>query len=265
MNCTFPLLLNAPIIIRLIFKLDKGVNSQLIIHPTDQAKQNLFDTLLKIMQMAYEENHDENNAVQLVESFGTQYQAVYSQGVNWIDQDPGVFYLHLMDLFKSMVNDENQAEYFSKALEIEVLTAIANDQLQITKEHVIEISSVTGDFIEYINKRYFHVDIRDGNGQVIQQRYSTLPEQILLVDSREEKNDHILYPIQFQTQHGQRYLITGAVIPIDISSNDNNYVAMICRQDSVYLLNNNRPINQSNINYLPAFLTSVIFISSINI
>lgn len=266
MNPTLRVLLNTPPFIGLMFKLGNGAHSQSITDTTVQAQQNLFYTFLEIMQTAYAPNQNENTAVQLVQSFGVQYEALYSPINDWIKQDSAEFYLYLMNVFKLMLIDANQEEWFSKALAIKsFFIDVNNGQLKIAEEHAIQISSNIDGFVECINNQYSYVHTQDHSGNLIQQDNSTLPEQIVLIDNRPEKDSHIPYPIEFDTRHGQRYLLTGAVASNATYSNDGNHVAMILRQNSVYLLNYNRLIDWFHLQYLSEYFASVIFISSIKI
>lgn len=259
------LLLNAPVIIQLLFSLRDDAYSQSMTDATVQANQNLFDILRKIIQMAYVPDQNEHTAVNLVQLFGKNYTGLYPGVNDWIKQDPADFYWNFINLLIAMLIDRDTKERFFKALAIKMPTTAGNDQSQIIEARVL-ISSDINNFVEYINDQYSYILGPDHSGNMtIPYMSRPLPEQIVLVDVRPEKSSPIPYPAEFHTRHDQHYLLTGAVIPDATCPNAGNYLAMICRQDSVYLINTNRLIDRFHRQYLSKFVASVIFISSIDI
>ena len=259
MNCALRLLFNAPVFIRFVLELETLVSFPLISYRNNQAKKDLFCTLLKLYETACKESQGEKVDHRLIRSFGMKYASIYLQETDWIEQDPEDFCMHVTDTLQSVASAVNRMEAYSKAFEIKSVLTIDHDEVQRVNEHIIQISASIHDFPQYIDEQYPYIQVKYENERMIKREYELLPEQILIADRRQGIGDHISYPNEFRTSRGQHYLITGAVI-LNIPS---HYLALLCRQDCVYVLDNNCLLDRFHIDYLPRFFQSVISNSSI--
>jgi hypothetical protein len=131
------MLLNAPVFIRFMFQLqhlqeENRVNLQLTENIT-QDKKNFFNTLFKIVKMAFEAYQNDDTDICLL-------QALYSCMSNWTQQNASEFYTHLMDVVQLVADEMNQLDSYSKAFEIIYSVSIDGNGLDIKKDQVIRVS-----------------------------------------------------------------------------------------------------------------------------
>lgn len=240
------MLLNAPVFIRLTCKLQRTLQTNVpylpFIHNTEKntpATRDLFYALAEIVKTTLEENQDDHVNILLLQSFYEKYEALYSCLNDWTQQDPDEFYLHLMNLFQLIAQETNQMESYSKAFEITSPVSTNDGEPRMGKDHAIRILANKCDFLQYIDKHY--------TGWLPSQLWATVQEQ------QNGKHVPYPYPTAFKTRRNQHYLFTGAV-----SLNCDRYIAVVRRQDCVYLFNGNRLFDRFHIDYLPIFSSTVI-------
>jgi hypothetical protein len=258
------MLLNAPVFIRLIRKLQKiserNINSLQLIQNTThiehdlKAKRGLFDALSQIIKMIFQENQSDHADLLLLQSFRDKYEALYPDMNEWIQQDPNEFYTHLMDVLQLVSYEMNQIESYSKAFEIKSSVSVDGNEPTVEKDHAIRVLSNNRDFSQYINENYTGTVVEHINGHIIQRMYELLPEQLWATD-RQQNGHHVPYPYpaEFITRRNQRYIFTGAV-----SLNCGHCIVVVRRQDCVYLFDGQRLADRFHINYLPTFFKTVI-------
>jgi len=265
------MLLNAPVFIRIMRKLQKISEENIInlqpiknmphIDNNIQAQRDLFRTLSKIVKMAFEENQNSDADIRLLlQLFGDKYEALYSHMNNWIQQDPDKFYIDLMDILQFVAYEMNQMESCSKAFEITSSVSIDGSEPTVRKDHAILVLSNNRDFPQYINEHYTGTVVERAGKHIIQRIYEPLPEQILMTTQNQQNDNHIPYPYpaEFKTCRNQRYLFTGAVIRHAMSLNCGHCIVLVRRQDCVYLFNDHRLVDRFHINYLPTLFKTVI-------
>jgi len=258
------MLLNAPVFIRLMRKLQKiserNIANLQIMQNTNhvkndlEAKRKLFCALSEIIKMTLEEN--QNNDADVLQSFRDKYEELYSCMNDWIQQDPEKFYIHLMDVLRLVAHEMNQTELHSKAFEITFSVSIDGSEPTVEKDLAIRILSNNRDFSQCINKHYTGLVVEHDGQHVTQRIYERLPEQLLATTERQQNGNHVPYPYpaEFITCRDQRYLFTGAIM----SLNCGHYYVLARRQDCVYLFNDYRLADRFHINYLPTFFKAVM-------
>jgi hypothetical protein len=261
------MLLNAPVFIRLMRKLQKiserNIPNLHIMQNTNhvkndlEAKRKLFCALSKIIKMTLEENQNNDADVLLfLQSFRDKYEELYSCMNDWIQQNPDKFYNHLMDVLRLVAHEMNQTESYSKAFEITFSVSIDSSEPTVGKDHAIRILSNNRDFSQYINKHYTGTVVERDGQHVTERIYGRLPEQLLATTERQQNGNHVPYPYpaEFITCRDQRYLFTGAIM----SLNCGHCYVLARRQDCVYLFNDHRLADRFHINYLPTFFKAVM-------
>ena len=262
-------MLNAPVFIRVVLKLQKirernATSLPLIQHTNHvetnvQAQRDLFTVLSKIVRMIFA-SRDEKTDTRLIQSFRKKYETLYLQGNDWIEHDPEKFYINLMDILRTAASDANQMELYSKAFNITSSISIDGGESEVKKEHVVHISANHDDFPRCINEQYVRTNVRSDKGHMIKQEYGSLPEQLVATDQKSDHRNNVpcTYPTEFQTCNNQRYMLTGVVAVNNVSFNCPSHIAMERRQDSVYLFNSRHLIDRFHSDYLLKFLESVI-------
>lgn len=256
-NCTLHMLLNAPVFIQLIRKLQRlsernitNLQSIQNISPRDndiQIKRDLFSNLGKIVKIIFEENSTINTDILLLlKLLREKYQTSYSCMNDWNVQDSDEFYINWMNILQLVAKDMNQMELYSNSFE---LITTNGEEFEAKKDYIIHFLSNSGDFTDIIASRTFNYN-------------SLLPKQIFAIPDRDQNGGYFSYPYpsEFVTRYNQRYLFTSAIIRNITCVNCENNNVVIRRQDSVYLFNNYRLINRFHIDDLPEFFNRVRFI-----
>ncbi|UJR36045.1 hypothetical protein I4U23_028782 [Adineta vaga] len=214
-------------------------------------EKNTFYALLNIVDIAYQEYRNDDTANYLIQSI---YHVDKGIQQNVVD-----FYNFLLNNLRLIAIEMNQTEIFSKLFEIKFTENTDGCESQIKREQFISINSHQSTIEEYINKYYTGTVVRYNNGHIIEQLFEQLPEQLFIIIERQHNDicTYCDYPAEFKTCRNQYYIFNSAIVKQTMFGNDNHCIAVVRRQDCIYLLDGPQIIDRSHINYLSTYFQMV--------
>ncbi|CAF0922735.1 unnamed protein product [Adineta steineri] len=261
-SCILHILINAPVFHRIMSVLQSRLETNhfnLNLNSHILHERNFFYSLSSIAKAAYEKYQNDNTDISLVNKLCYKYDTLYSHMERWLQQNGNEFLTCVMHTLRTIAHQVHETESYSKSFDIKFLESVDNNQPEIKHYDAIFFLPNECDFQQYLNKNFTDTVIEDTNEHSIKQTFDLLPEQLLIIVEKPQNNQSIYYPYptEFETRLNQCYLLTGAIIQQAVSLNYDHFIAVVRRQDVVYLLDGSQIIDRFRINCLSEYLKKV--------
>ena len=180
---------------------------------------------------------------------------------NGVQQDTDEALLLFMNAAKSIAHRTNQIDHYLKTFYI--TCSITTDDGPPTLEHQHAIPIVNTNFtLKQLVDQHFVGTVTEytDEGRTIRRTYQSLPDQLVFTCDRKRNGNAVYYtyPVEFATNDGLRYQVTGVIMHSGNSLDAGHFVTLVRRQDYVYILDDQHVVGGFHIDYLTSHLENVI-------
>ncbi|CAF0824555.1 unnamed protein product [Adineta steineri] len=261
-SCILHILLNAPVFLRIMSVLQSRLETNhfnLNLNSHILHERNFFYSLSSMAKAAYEKYQNDNTDISLVNELCYKHDELYSHMKRCVQQDGNEFLTCVMHTLRIIANQVNETESYLKSFDIKFLESVNNHQSEMKYYDSIHVFSNKCDFQQYINEHFVGTVIERTNELSITRTFDLLPEQLLIIVEKPQNGQSIYYPYptEFETRLNQCYLLTGAIIQQAVSLNYDHFIAVVRRQDVIYLLDGSQIIDRFRINCLSEYFEKV--------